>query len=216
MGVAARVLRRHDTKQPGTGRNARATGEKAGTHEHSPAMTQRAIIGGMIEFAAANWGSLASAVGLVVSAVGLTYAVVVARGARSASQAAQKASHETNVQIDRHLRATNLERAIALIQRLKLLHRLERWEAALEQYQALRVMLSEIIARSAEEETEPRRELVAAVRAVRIMENSVEGQTGLGPEPETRRLLYRRLNRIQSQLESLSSAQGFGDSQRGS
>ena len=168
----------------------------------------------MTDFVISNWGSLASVVGLVISAVGLIWAIIIARGARLASRAAQSASQETSAQIARHLQSMNLERAIALIQRLKLLHRFERWEAALEQYQALRMMLSEILAIIPESATEPRQALHDAIQTVRIVESSVEVQSVDRLEPEAKVRLNRRLNSIQSRLESLVSAQGFGDAPR--
>ena len=101
----------------------------------------------MIDFVAANWGGLVSITGVIVSLIGLGWAIKEARGARSASQAAHTAAGETKTQIDRYLQTVDSERAIWLIQRIKLLHDVERWEAAMEQYQALRLMLSNIIAR---------------------------------------------------------------------
>jgi hypothetical protein len=103
-----------------------------------------------------NAGSWASISGVVISTVGLIATIYVAWGARSASRAAEKAATATNDRIESHLQSVDLERAIALIQRIKLLHDTERWEAALEQYQSLRMMLSDIIARSPEDQPELR------------------------------------------------------------
>ena len=99
-----------------------------------------------MEYLADNWGSLASVTGVVVSLAGLAWAIIEARGARSASLAARAATNETRSDIARYLQAVDLQRAIALIQRIKLLHDTRRWDAALEQYQSLREMLSYIIA----------------------------------------------------------------------
>ena len=92
-------------------------------------------------------GSLASVIGVIVSAVGLGWVVIVARGARSAAQAAEKATTEARDNIGRNLQLIDLERSIALIERIKLLHSIERWESALELYPVLRTMISAIIAR---------------------------------------------------------------------
>ena len=162
-----------------------------------------------MEFVTGNWGALVSVVGLVVSSVGLIWAIVVARGARSASQAAQKAAQETSAYIARHLQATNLERAIALVQRLKLLHRKESWEGSLELYQMLRMMLYEIAAHFPDAEAGPRRDLAVAIQTVRNMENWVESQSSLGLLPQDKARLHRQLNEIQSGLESLASTRGF-------
>ena len=163
----------------------------------------------MIEFAASNWGGLASAVGLAVSVVGLAWAIVVARGARSASRAAQKASQETSAYIAQRLQATNLERSIALIQLLKLMHRNDLWEAALEQYQTLRRMLSEIATRLPDTETESRLALTTAIRRIIATENEVDARPGSGLQPKNKERLQRRLNDIQSQLELLAGERGF-------
>ena len=165
----------------------------------------------MMEFVATNWGGVASAVGLVVSTVGLVWAIIVARGARSASRAAQKASQETTAYIAQHLQATNLERSIALIQILKLMHRNDLWEAALEQYQSLRRMLSEIATRLPETETESRLALTTAIRRIIATENEVEARPVSGLQPKNKAKLQRRLNDIQSRLELLAGERGFGD-----
>ena len=107
----------------------------------------------MIDFVTDNWGSLASAAGLVVSFVGIGWAIIELRRARAAAQAARAAANETRNDIARHVQAVDLERAIALIQRIKLLHDIGRWDAAMEQYQALRSILSHIIARCSESQS---------------------------------------------------------------
>ena len=91
-----------------------------------------------MDFFLDHWGSIFSVIGVVVSAGGLSWAIFEARGAKSAAI-------ETRDSIGRHLVATDLARAIGLIQRLKFLHREGYWEAALEQYQTLRAIISDII-----------------------------------------------------------------------
>ena len=169
----------------------------------------------MMEFVTGNWGGLVSVVGLAVSVVGLIWAIVVARGARSASQAAHKAAREAVGQIARHLQTVDLERAIGLIQRIKLLHDIAWWEAAMEQYQALRAMLSDIIARCPEGHTERRQRLNTARMRVRSMENLVRERINQSIGDTERANLNRELNEIQSDLEELASELGFGDPQEG-
>ena len=94
-----------------------------------------------------NWGSLASALGLLVSLGGLIWAIRVARGARTAAQAAERATAETTRNIQRYLTTVDIERANARIEYVKNLHRDGRWEAALAWYQELRTMLYDIRAR---------------------------------------------------------------------
>ena len=161
----------------------------------------------MLEYFAGNWGGWVSALGVLVSSAGLGWAIIAARRARSASQAAQ----ETRSYIARHLQAVDLERAIALIQRIKLLHDTGRWDAAMEQYQSLRFMLSDIIARCPDEQAELRDELTAARESIRTMEDLVRERIGQSIEGPNRARLNQSLNRIQSDLERLSSDIGFGD-----
>lgn len=167
----------------------------------------------MIDFVADNWGSLASAAGLVVSFAGIGWAIIESRRARSAAQAARTAANETRNDIARHLQAVDLERAIALIQRIKLLHDIGRWEAAMEQYQLLRAMLSHIIARCSESQSGLRAGLANARTAVTGIENFVAERIGNDIEDRDRSRLNRRLNRIQSDLEELAGGMGLGNPQ---
>lgn len=161
----------------------------------------------MMEFVAANWGGLASGLGVIVSLVGLGWAIKEARGARTAAR-------EARDRIANHLQTVDLERAIALIQRIKLLHDTNRWEASMEQYQALRMMLSDISARCPETQAMFRDSLTAARARVRATEDFVGARTSLVIAAEDRSRINRRLNNIQSDLETLASAMGFGDSHR--
>ena len=158
-----------------------------------------------------NAGSWASISGAVVSTVGLIATIIVAWGARSASRAARTAAISANNSIQHHLQAVDIERAIALIQRIKLLHDTARWEAAMEQYQALRMMLSGIIARTPEEQPEVRDRLGTARVIVTAMENSVRSSIRQGDEDPDWSSLDESLNDIQSTLEELASAMGFGE-----
>ncbi len=82
----------------------------------------------------------------------------------------------------------------------------------MEQYQALRVMLSDIIGRSPEAETELLERLANARAVVRSMESVVERRVSQGPYIDEPYSLNQTLNRIQSDLEALASTTGFGDS----
>ena len=169
----------------------------------------------MIDFVADNWGSLASAAGLVVAFAGIGWAIIESRRARSAAQAARAAANETRNDIARHLQAVDLERAIALIQRIKLLHNSDQWQTAIEHYQPLRAMLADIIARCPDGQSELRRRLATSRRRVRETENFVAERISPGISEGDKFRLNRRLNHIQSNLEELASAMGFGDSQGG-
>lgn len=159
-----------------------------------------------MEFLQNNWGDLASALGLAASVLGLMAAAWAALNARSARQAAVEARDR----ISRSLAATDLERSVALIQRLKLLHRYEHWEAALEQYQALRSMLSSILARHAELESGERERLFEARALITSLERQVEEALADGKRVENPTDMNSHLNQIQSVLEDMAGAIGFG------
>lgn len=169
----------------------------------------------MLEHFAGNWGSWVSVLGVIVSSVGLGWAISEARRARNASQAARTAARETRSYIARHLQAVDLERAIALIQRIKLQHDTGQWDAAREQYQSLRFMLSNIIARCPDEQVGLRDELIAARAAITAMEDLVRASISSGIAESDLAELNRDLNGMQSSLEQLASAIGFGDEHGG-
>jgi hypothetical protein len=144
---------------------------------------------------------------------GLGWAIKEARGARSASQAAETAASEARDQIARHLQTVDLHRAIGLIERIKTLHDNDRWEAAREHYQALRAMLSDVIARCPVNQADVREKLATARTIIRDTENFVRERIGKSIEDRDRSRLNQSLNDIQSDLEELASVMGFGDSQ---
>lgn len=175
----------------------------------------------MVEFFLDRWGDLFSVIGVFVSAVGLWLAFREARrarreaqNARSAAIAAEKATIETRNRIGRHLVTIDLQRAVGLIQRLKLLHSANRWDAALEQYQSLRAIISDIIARYPELDTGIRRRLSLARHQIRRMEDLVEDSADQGLETDEWVPLNHSLNEIQSDLESIASTMEFGELER--
>ena len=167
----------------------------------------------MIEFWSSIWADVATVFGIIVSIGGLGWAIKEARGAKSASKAAETAASETREQIQRHLQTVDLHRAIGLIERIKTLHDNDRWEAAREHYQALRSMLSDVITRCPESQTEVRAKLATARTIIRDTENFVRERIARTIEDRDRSQLNRSLNEIQSDLEELASVIGFGDAQ---
>ena len=165
----------------------------------------------MVDFLIHNWGNVSSVAGVIVSAVGLVWAVTAALGARSAARAAQQATVEARDSIGRHLLVVDLQKAVDLIQRLKLLHGIGRWEAALEQYQALRVMISVIIAHYPRREADFPHTLTRAGILIRMMEDYVDSRTAHGLEIDNQTGLNEQLNEIQSNLEDMASAMRLGD-----
>ena len=81
----------------------------------------------------------------------------------------------------------------------------------MEQYQSLRMMLSGIIVRSPEDQTAIREKLATARAIITTMEDSVRGSIRQADEVAYWSLLDASLNDIQSTLEELASASGFGN-----
>ncbi len=158
-----------------------------------------------------HWGSVFSVIGVIISVIGLAWAIREAHGARSAARSAERVTIETRNSVRRHLVTIDLQRAIGLIQRLKFLHREGYWEAALEQYQTIRVIISDVIARYPELEVEVRERLTRARMSLSEMENSVEGHMRQRSGDADLTSLNERLNEIQSDLESIASAMEFGE-----
>lgn len=98
----------------------------------------------VMEYFLGNWGSFVSLVSLVITVIMVGIAIWRAGQARESAKAAEMASIEARGAITRVLTIVDLERAISLIQRLKVLHREGKWEACLEHYPVLRQMLSDI------------------------------------------------------------------------
>lgn len=166
----------------------------------------------MMNFWAFSWGDVATVVGIVVSLIGLGWAIKEARGAKSASQAARTAAREARNQISQRLQTVDLERAFGLIQRIKLLHDIGRWEAALEQYPPLRIMLSDITARCSVDQESDRDRLNQGIRTVESMENFVRKyiNADIGNiEPGALEDINSVLNEIEGTLVAMSSSAVF-------
>ena len=130
---------------------------------------------------------------------------------RVRQQAAEEAANDTKDAIGRHLLIIDLERSINLIQRLTLLHSSGRWEASLEQYQALRAMISSIIARYPGDGSEFCERLSEARTSITMMESRVESRRGRGMETDVVTELNDQLRNVQRDLEEMSSTMGLGD-----
>ena len=167
----------------------------------------------MMDFWSATWGDVATVAGIIVSLGGFVWAISEARGARSASEAAEAAANQTKDQIARHLQVVDLQRAIGLIERIKTLHDNDRWEGSTELYHSLREMLSDVIVRCPQSQAGVRGKLATARTIVLDMENFVRPRVGRAIPERGRSRLNRSLNDIQSDLEQLASDIGFGDSQ---
>jgi len=149
-----------------------------------------------------NWGSFVSLLGLAATVFGLGIVFRRAGEARKSAANAQIAAEEARAAITGVLTIVDLERAIAVVQRLKQLNRDRKWEISLELYQPLRVMLTNIITRG----TIEREELRVAIPQIRIIEDSVTRAISEGVEPSGARNYPRVLNDIQVSLEGIASS----------
>ena len=164
----------------------------------------------MTGFDLSTWSDIATLLGFVIAVVGLYWAIKEARGAKSASKAAEAAASETKDQITQHLQVVDLQRAIGLIERIKTLHDNERWEASREHYQPLRALLSDVIARL-EGHSDLRTRLANSRTILRNIENRVRRHTGQEISEKERSSMNQNLNNIQTVLEELVSNVGLGD-----
>lgn len=162
-----------------------------------------------------NWGSFVGILGVIISSIGLTVsfvAMVRAGKAREAATAAEEATRVTQQSISNVLATVDLQRAIALVQRLKVLHREENWEVSLEHYQPLRAMLSDINGRHPLPRQELHITLREAIPQIRVIEDIVSRSLRSGKDPALEVDLDTVLNSIQARLEELASTIQFTNS----
>ena len=157
-----------------------------------------------------NWGSFVGVLGLLASIGGLVYAFLARRAARSAEQAAREARQETRRTVSRSRRSADTGRAIALIKRLKVLHRDGRWDYALELYQELRSILSDVHASMPDDLAEIRDTISDAIRRVTELEDEVNRARYENREPSDVPQLDGVLSDIQEKLERLQSTDIYG------
>ena len=105
-----------------------------------------------------HWEGLATVLGVFFTLVGLGFAVWIALRHRSAAQKVKQDSQEN----ERYRRAVLLERASSLIRQIRVLHRSKSWDEALNQYQALRTVITDITATYRENPDEARQKLTKA------------------------------------------------------
>ena len=92
-----------------------------------------------MDYVVNNWGSFVGILGLLASIGGFVVAFLARRAAKSAEQAVSEAHRA----ITRTLSMVDVERAVALIGRLKDVHRQRNWDYALGLYPELRRMLAD-------------------------------------------------------------------------
>ena len=167
----------------------------------------------LLDFLKSDWGNLVGVLGVIVSFVGLWWAIAAARGAQKSAEAAKDAALETQDSIKRVMAVADLHRAISLIQRLKSLHREERWEIALEHYQELRHLLSDIAVRYPNVPSELEEVIREAIGQIRAIEDNVDSALRNESTPTGANNFNRRLNNVQVQLERAASSAPFSDAQ---
>lgn len=155
-----------------------------------------------MEYLAENWGGFVGVLGVIVSAAGLWYAVLARRAARSAEGAANDARRA----LSRKLSSVEIERAVALIDRVKGLHRQSYWDRALELYPELRRALTEIHASMPEDLDAIRDIVLESVSWVIAIEHIVSRALYANTEPDDAAGLDDALTRIQQNLETLQSS----------
>ena len=157
-----------------------------------------------------NWGNFVGVLGLLASIGGLVYALLARRAAKSAEQAAREARQETRRTVSRSRRSADTGRAIALINRLKVLHRDRHWDYALELYQDLRSTLSDIQASMPDDMAEIRNAVSDAIHRITDLEAEVNRARYENGEPSDVPQLDGVLSDIQESLERLQSTDRYG------
>ena len=152
-----------------------------------------------------NWGSVVSSVGLVIAVTGIGLAVYRAGQAEKAAKAAENASTEARNTITRALTIVDLQKAIDLIQRVKLLHRDGKWEASLEHYQTLRPMLADISMRHPSPTEAFRTNIREAIPQFTLIEDNIDKAILEGEMPVETTRINSVLNQVQEHLEEAAS-----------
>lgn len=158
------------------------------------------------------WGLGVGVVGVIVSIGGLVFAILAYRSANlaknaaeSAEDAANMARGETQRAIGRNLSSMDIERAVALINRLKDLHLEGGWRAALWLYQELRRTLTDIRGSLPRELEQFGNVIEEAVPQLTVMETQVTRSLYERNEPEDTLRMIAILSAIQQELETLQS-----------
>lgn len=168
-----------------------------------------------------DWLGLAVGIGgLIAGILGLWFAFWARQSAKlarnaaiSAEEAANSARSEARRAITRTLSLVGVERAVALIGRLKDVHRQRNWDYALGLYPDLRRMLSEIAASAPENFAAHRDFIKDAIPQLITLEEQVtrsryENENG---EPDDIPNLDATLSEIQQNLEMLQSSIMYAD-----
>ena len=154
-----------------------------------------------------NWGNFIGIAGLIITGIGVIISYLAfhrAGKARDAAAAAEIASKETRAALTRTLTTVDLERTIALAQRLKELHRANRWDTALECYHLLQVMLADIATWHPAPTDEMRGAVSESIQLIQEMERQVDTARGKGTTPPEFNEFNFQLNEIQGLLREVA------------
>ena len=154
-----------------------------------------------------HWGSLVGLLGLMASVGGLLVAFLARRAANSAEQAARDAHRA----ITRTLSSVDAGRAVALIERLKVVHHQRNWDYALGLYPDLRRTLGEIRGSAPENFAQSYNFIDSAIPQFTTLENLVRRSRYENEEPEDIPSLDETLSEIQQDLEALQSSMMYTD-----
>lgn len=142
-----------------------------------------------------NWASIA---GVTVSIVGLVIAITQIIKLRGESRAAKEAAEATRAAIRRDLTAAEITRVLALLTRLKTIHRSGNRELALEQYYGIIEALNEVRNRHTNLTAEQGAALYQGIAELNAMELAVESLEGVIP-----RQLSMQMNAVLSEVQAL-------------
>ncbi len=152
-----------------------------------------------------NWGSLASAAGLLVTLMGLWIVYWQAKKARTSAEAAEAVAGEAKEFIRRSLTVGDLQQAIDLVQTIKPLHRDARWQVVVDRYQQLRSTLADVRARHPSLTDQQDEVIQGAITQIRVVEDEVDEAMAKDAQPENAPRFNAVLNNIQVVLETLRS-----------
>ena len=166
-------------------------------------------INAVMEYVRDNWGSFVSLISLIITVIMVGIAIRRANQARMSANAAEAASIDARGAITRVLTIVDLERAIALVQRLKVLHRESKWEACIGHYPDLRQMLSDIQKTYPTPTTEVLGIFRNAIPQITTIENDVDRALRSNTQPSDLDGFNETLNTIQQNLEDIASSAYF-------
>ncbi len=122
-------------------------------------------------------GIIASIVGAILGLGGLIYAIKAwreAEKAKDAANASKKASEDATASINKNFAISDLSSAIFLIEEIKRLNRMKKWEILVERYGNLIKLLSAIKAQHPDISNSEKRRIQNAITQIRLIEEKVD------------------------------------------